>query len=257
MHAKSVEVKEHTSLPPPRFNQASLIKALDEAGVGRPSTYKSMANMAVERGYAKLENRAYTMLPIGNTVVEGLGAYFPYVVDKEFTKEMEEHLDEIAANDENWKEWILKFKPRLDKDIEIAYKKMPDPKDELVGRNCPECGKPLIYRYSKKTGMKFIGCSSFPKCHYAEFPNAYVPKILDVMCPICGKNLVERRNRRGQPFVGCSGYPKCHYIQRMDKNNKPLPFDKEKYDKFGNYKREFKAPDKRFAKKTIKKKVLN
>jgi DNA topoisomerase-1 len=101
MHAKNVEIKEHRSLPPPRFNQASLIKALDEAGVGRPSTYKSMANVAVERGYAKLENRAYMMLPIGNTVIEGLSTYFPYVVDKDFTKEMEEHLDEIAVNDEN------------------------------------------------------------------------------------------------------------------------------------------------------------
>jgi DNA topoisomerase-1 len=100
MKMASVEAKEHTSMPPPRFNQASLIKALDEAGVGRPSTYRSMANMAVERGYAKLENRAYVMLPIGNTVVEGLNQYFPEILDKEFTKHMEEHLDDIANNDE-------------------------------------------------------------------------------------------------------------------------------------------------------------
>jgi DNA topoisomerase-1 len=104
MKSKSIEFKEHTSMPPPRFNQASLIKALDEAGVGRPSTYRSMANMAIERGYAKLENRAYMMLPIGNTVIEGLGQYFPEVVDQEFTKKMEEHLDDIANNDEKWKE---------------------------------------------------------------------------------------------------------------------------------------------------------
>jgi DNA topoisomerase-1 len=95
----NVEAKEHTSMPPPRFNQASLIKALDEAGVGRPSTYRSMANMAVERGYAKLDSRAYVMLPIGNTVVEGLNQYFPEILDKEFTKKMEEHLDDIANHD--------------------------------------------------------------------------------------------------------------------------------------------------------------
>jgi DNA topoisomerase-1 len=96
----SVEAKEHTSMPPPRFNQASLIKALDEAGVGRPSTYRSMANMAVDRGYAKLDSRAYVMLPIGNTIIEGLNQYFPEILDKEFTKKMEEHLDDIANHDE-------------------------------------------------------------------------------------------------------------------------------------------------------------
>jgi DNA topoisomerase-1 len=98
--SKLVEVKEHTSMPPPRFNQASLIKALDEAGVGRPSTFKSMANTAVERGYARLENRAYFMLPTGNHVIEGLQKFFPEIVDKDFTKEMEEHLDDIASKDE-------------------------------------------------------------------------------------------------------------------------------------------------------------
>jgi DNA topoisomerase-1 len=98
--AKVVEVKEHTSSPPPRYNQASLIKTLDEAGVGRPSTYRSMANMAIERGYARLDSRAYVMLPIGNAVIEGLNQYFPYILDKNFTKEMEEHLDDIATKDE-------------------------------------------------------------------------------------------------------------------------------------------------------------
>jgi DNA topoisomerase-1 len=100
LQAKTIEVKEHTSMPPPRFNQASLIKALDEAGVGRPSTYRSMANMAIERGYARLEGRAYVMLPLGNVVVKNLQEFFPEILDKEFTKEMEAHLDDIANSDE-------------------------------------------------------------------------------------------------------------------------------------------------------------
>jgi DNA topoisomerase-1 len=98
--SKQIDIKEHTSMPPPRFNQASLIKALDEAGVGRPSTFKSMANTAIERGYARLDNRAYYMLPTGTNVIEGLQKFFPEIVDKDFTKEMEEHLDDIASNDE-------------------------------------------------------------------------------------------------------------------------------------------------------------
>jgi DNA topoisomerase-1 len=98
--AEIVDVKEHTSQPPARYNQASLIKALEEAGVGRPSTFNSMANIAVARGYAKLDGRAFVMLPIGNTVIEGLSKYFPEITDKTFTKDMEEHLDEIANKDE-------------------------------------------------------------------------------------------------------------------------------------------------------------
>jgi DNA topoisomerase-1 len=100
LKSQSIEIKDHTSMPPPRFNQASLIKTLDEAGVGRPSTYKSMASMAIDRGYAKLENRAYAMLPIGNTIIENLQEYFPEIIDKKFTSGMEEHLDDIANNDE-------------------------------------------------------------------------------------------------------------------------------------------------------------
>jgi len=99
--AKKVEIKEHTSQPPARFNQASLIKALDDAGVGRPSTYKSMANMAIERGYAHLVNRAYVMTDNGNVVIEQLQQYFPNIIDKDFTKQMEEHLDDIATQDED------------------------------------------------------------------------------------------------------------------------------------------------------------
>ncbi|MDR1235075.1 MAG: type I DNA topoisomerase [Mycoplasmataceae bacterium] len=221
----SIEAKEHTSMPPPRFNQASLIKALDEAGVGRPSTYRSMANMAVERGYAKLESRAYMMLPIGNTVVEGLNQYFPEILDKEFTKKMEEHLDDIANHDEKWKEWIRDdFKPKFDKELVTAQDEMKKAEPEEVGRPCPVCGKPLIYRRSKRTGVQFIGCSGFPACKYAEFPNSPKRVILDEKCPLCGKNLVERTNKRGQPFVGCSGFPKCRYIKKVDKDGKVIEF---------------------------------
>lgn len=246
LKAKTVETKEHTSSPPARYNQASLIKALDEAGVGRPSTYRSMANMAIERGYARLDNRAYAMLPIGNAVIEGLNQYFPYILDKNFTKQMEEHLDDIATKDEKWKEWILEFKPKLEKDITSAIKEMPEPKPQEVGRKCPKCGAPLIFRNSKKTGIQFIGCSAFPKCKYVEFPNSPKPELLDEKCPLCNKQLVKRLNKRGKPFIGCSGYPKCRYIKKINADGttseidltKRKPFNKFKKGtkKYGNYK---------------------
>ncbi len=212
-------VTEHESTPPPRYNQASLIKALDEAGVGRPSTYKSMADMAVQRGYARLESRAYVMQPIGNLVIDELQQYFPYIVDKNFTKEMEAHLDEIASKEENWKEWILEFKPKFKKDMQKAVKEMKKAKLEKVGRKCPKCGSDLVYRYAKKSGAKFIGCSNYPNCKYAEFPET-PRKVLEEKCPQCGKPLIERYNRRGQKFIGCTGYPKCHYVRSIPKEPK-------------------------------------
>lgn len=214
------EVKEHESTPPPRYNQASLIKALDEAGVGRPSTYKSMANMALERGYARLENRAYVMQPIGDLVIKELSEFFPYIVDKDFTKEMEGHLDDIASKEENWKEWIKEFQPKFKKDLKEATTKMKTSEAEKTGRKCPKCGHDLIYRYAKKSGAKFIGCSNYPKCKYAEFPNS-PQKVLEEKCPQCGKPLIERYNKRGQKFIGCTGYPKCHYVRNIPKEPKP------------------------------------
>jgi len=89
---------------------------------------------------------------------------------------------------------------------------------EKVGRMCPKCGGELVYRHAKKSGIKFVGCSNYPKCDYAEFPKKEV-KMLDEKCPVCGKPLVERHNRRGQPFVGCSGYPECTYIKKNSKIN--------------------------------------
>jgi DNA topoisomerase-1 len=105
-----------------------------------------------------------------------------------------------------------------------AEKTMETIGPEKVGRNCPLCKKPLVYRVSKRTGTQFIGCSDFPKCKYAEFPNSPKPVLLDDKCPMCGKNLVQRLNRRGQSFIGCSGYPACHYIRKVDKNGKIIEF---------------------------------
>jgi DNA topoisomerase-1 len=130
--------------------------------------------------------------------------------------------------------------------------------NEQVGRNCPKCGAPLVYRYSKRTGTQFIGCSAFPKCKYAEFPNSTPPKTLEDKCPLCGKNLVQRNNRRGQPFIGCSGYPKCHYIRKVDKDGNILnPTGKEDLKSLRFKKTKKIEPAIVKAKKTIKKTKIN
>jgi DNA topoisomerase-1 len=113
---------------------------------------------------------------------------------------------------------------------------MPEPKPQEVGRNCPKCGAPLIFRNSKKTGIQFIGCSTFPKCKYVEFPNSPKPELLEERCPLCNKQLLKRTNKRGQPFIGCSGYPKCRYIKKINPDGTTSEVDLTKR-KFTNFKK--------------------
>lgn len=230
---KDVEIKEHTTNPPARFNQASLIKELDNAGVGRPSTYRSMANMSLERGYAELVDRSYRMLPLGDTVVDFLSKFFKFVLDVEFTNKVEKKLDDVASGEEDWKKVVREFQPKIEEGIQTAKTEFKTV-SENVGRVCPKCGAPLLYRYTHATGAKFIGCSNFPKCKYSEFPNQPHVKELSLTCPKCHKPLVLRMSKKKRLFVGCSGYPKCKFIMSTTskqiktisecvKNNTPLP----------------------------------
>ncbi len=212
---KNVEINEHNTQPPARFNQASLIKELDNAGVGRPSTYRSMADMALERGYATMESRAYHMTHLGYHVIEFLIKYFNFITDVGFTSKVEEQLDEIANGEIDWKQPIQEFQPILKKELD-AIKKVKV-QGNKVGRKCPKCGSDLVYRYSYKTKSEFIGCENYPECNYAEFPNSWQPIVLDKKCPECGHDLVIRQAKRGKRlFVGCTNYPKCKYISKED-----------------------------------------
>lgn len=122
----------------------------------------------------------------------------------------------------------MEFEPKFKKDMKSALKTMKKTQLEKVGRKCPKCGHDLVYRYARRNGAKFIGCSNYPNCKYAEFPNTPT-KVLDEKCPKCGKPLIERYNRRGQKFIGCTGYPKCHFVKSMPK---PKPED-QKIESFG------------------------
>lgn len=207
--SKSIVSTPHQTAPPPRYTQASLIADLEKAGVGRPSTYSSMANVAIDRGYANLDKRAFVMTEIGKIVIEALEKYFPDVINKGFTKEMEEHLDKIAQGEEGWKIWMQAFFPAFNEEVNLAYEKMEKVQDEKVGRLCPNCGHELLIKHARG-GNKFIGCSNFPECKYLE--PLEKPEILKDKCPECGSDLLMRKSKKGQKFVGCSGYPKCTYL---------------------------------------------
>ena len=223
-----VNVKQHTTEPPARYNQASLVKELDNLGVGRPSTYRSMADMALERGYAKLQSRAYVMTELGDNVIIFLAKYFPFLVSAHFTSMVEKELDEIADGELDWKKPIKDMQKDLGSLLHTAETKAKVVSDE-VGRNCPKCGKPLVYRYNKRTRAKFIGCSGFPSCKYVEFDDkdAKPSNIkMEEKCPECGLPLILRKNKRGQYFVGCTGYPKCKYIMKTSKEQMKTFLDK-------------------------------
>ena len=211
---ETIQIKKHTSEPPARYTQASLIKELDNAGVGRPSTYRSMANMAIERGYAQLITHSYQMLPLGDDVVQFLNKYFDFITDKEFTKFFEKQLDLIADGKLDWKNPIVKFQPILNKSIKEAEK--ADEKTHFVNRKCPKCGGDLVYRYAKDKGMRFIGCSNYPKCKYNEFPIAIQSKKIGLKCPDCGSDLVIKMSKRKRKFIGCSNYPTCNFIMKTN-----------------------------------------
>ena len=211
---KTIEVKKHTSEPPARYTQASLIRELDNAGVGRPSTYRSMANMAIERGYAQLSPHSYQMLSLGDDVVKFLGKNFDFIMYKDFTKSFENQLDLIAEGKLDWKSPIKEFQPILNKSIKKAEK--VDNMSNFVNRKCPECGGNLVYRFTKDKGIRFIGCNNYPKCKYNEFPNAFQPKKTGLKCPECGGDLVIKISKRKRKFVGCSNYPTCNFIMKTD-----------------------------------------
>ena len=243
---ETIEIKKHTSEPPARYTQASLIKELDNAGVGRPSTYRSMANMAIERGYAQLISHSYQMLSLGDDVVIFLGKYFEFIMDKDFTKFFENQLDLIAEGKLDWKDPIVKFRPILNKSIKKAEK--ADDKAYTVNRKCPECGSELVYRYTKDKGIRFIGCSNYPKCKYNEFPNTIPSKKTGLKCPECGSDLVIKMSKRKRKFVGCSNYPACNFI--MKTNSSMIKTIEDAID-------ENKIPDVKVEKATFEKKTAD
>jgi len=211
--------EQHFTQPPPRFSDASLIRTMEENGIGRPSTYAPILTTLMNRGYVERQDRRLFPTEIGFTVNDLLVEYFPDILDTGFTAKMENQLDEIAAGTTDWADVIEEFYGPFSQKLEIAQAAMPEVKaePEEIGRACPECGKPLIIRYGRFG--KFIGCSGFPECRYTE---PWLEKI-GVKCPDCGGEIVERRTRKGRTFFGCINYPECEFTSWKRPLSKPCP----------------------------------
>lgn len=213
LYKGEAKLNEFDKQPPAYFTEATLIAALKESGVGRPSTYAAMAKISETRGYVTKEGQKLIPTEMGMRVIEELMKDFPEVIDSKFTANMEQELDKIANGDEKWISYLEKFAPEFENKIKIVFKTNAEKKKndvDYVGRNCPKCNSPLVVKESR-FGSKFIACSGFPKCKYAEFDNSN--NYTGEECPECGGKLIKRFNKKQQMFIGCSSYPNCRYVK--------------------------------------------
>ena len=198
--------QQHFTQPPPRYSEATLVRALEEYGIGRPSTYAPTLSTIQQRGYVERRNGRLHPTGVGMIVTDLLVKYFTDYVDVGFTAQVEENLDWIASGKLEWVPMLRDFYRPFSTTLEQAQKRMPaiEMNSEPTGELCPRCGHPLQYKYGRYG--KFIGCSKFPECRYTSQVSVKV----GVACPECGGDLVERRTRRGRTFYGCANYDGDH-----------------------------------------------
>ncbi|MGH2494661.1 MAG: type I DNA topoisomerase [Ktedonobacteraceae bacterium] len=208
LNLRDLQPAQHFTQPPPRFTEASLIKELEEQGIGRPSTYVPIISTIQDRGYVEQEQRRFTPTWLGETVNEVMNKHFPDIVDVGFTADMERRLDDVEEGRQSWKEFLHHFygdfKVSMEK-AEAEMNRVQKPVEEL-DEACPECGRNLVIR----TGRfgRFISCSGFPECRYGR---SVVTKT-GALCPNCGGDLVERKTKQKKRiFYGCNNYPNCNF----------------------------------------------
>lgn len=218
----SINSEQHFTEPPPRYGEASLIKALEEYGIGRPSTYATIISTIQDRGYVVLDNKRFKPTDVGSIVSKFLTDYFTKYVDYNFTANLEDQLDAISRGENKWipllKEFWTPFKNLVDKIEQTVQRK--DVTQEALQEKCPKCGKPLANRLGKRG--RFIGCTGFPECDYTrnigeETEATMKPEVVENrLCPKCNSALHIKTGRYGK-FIGCSSYPKCDYMEPLEK----------------------------------------
>jgi DNA topoisomerase-1 len=209
---------QHFTQPPPRYNEASLVKALEKEGIGRPSTYAAIISKIQEREYVEQKERRFYATDTGMHVTDVLVEHFPKVMDLKFTSHMEEELDLIETHKAKRDDVLTEFYEPFSQAYAVAETKLL-----ADAEKCPECGKPLTEKFSKVG--KFFGCSGYPECSYIKRNKENKPREAPIptehVCPNCGKQMVQRMGRRG-PFLGCSGYPECKTTMNLDEEGKPV-----------------------------------
>jgi DNA topoisomerase I len=238
---KSIEPEQHFTEPPPRFNEATLVKELESDGVGRPSTYASILSTIQEREYVKKDGGKFVPTELGMLVTDLLLENFKNLFDITYTARMEVELDEIEEGKMDWREAMSEFYERFQKDLEHAERHMTDIKrmEEPTGEDCEKCGKPLVIKWGKFG--KFIACTGYPECsNTRELPpdpasaEGLSEQDAQEYCENCGREMVLKKGRFGQ-FYACSGYPDCKTTKQIGGTQKKsdVPLE-EKCPQCGN-----------------------
>lgn len=203
----SAEPTQHFTSPPPRYSEASLVKTLEEKGIGRPSTYAPIISTIQDRQYVVCQEKRLVPTELGNAVTDFLVQYFPNILDLPFTAKMEDQLDAIAAGEAQWVPVIREFYSPFANMLESAYQEAKKVKiaETSLEEACPTCGHPLVIRMGRYG--KFIACSAFPACTYKR----QILEKIDQKCPRCRSDIVVKRTKRGKHFYGCSAWPKCDF----------------------------------------------
>lgn len=205
---QKLKPNQHFTQPPARYTEASLIKILEELGIGRPSTYSPTISTILNREYVVIENRSFEPTELGLLVTELLEEYFKNIINEEFTANMEEDLDRVADGKSPWKKVINDFYSEFHKVLEVAEEEIEkiEIKDEETDVICEKCGRNMVVKYGRYG--KFLACPGYPECKNTK---PFLEE-LGVDCPRCGGKIVERRTKKGRRFYGCSNYPKCNFM---------------------------------------------
>lgn len=218
--AKKIDPNQHFTQPPPRYTEARLVRAMEELGIGRPSTYAPTLDTIQRRGYVSLENRRFVPTELGTIVSEAVEEYFPEIIDVDFTAKMEKDLDTIEEGKSDWVEVIDDFYKDFENRLEYAEKEMEkiEIKDEPAGIDCEKCGHEMVYKMGRYG--KFLACPNFPECRNTK----PILKKIGVDCPKCKEgDVVERKTKKRRTFYGCDRYPDCDFVSWDKPIARPCP----------------------------------
>ena len=221
---RKIITDQHFTQPPSRYTEASLVRTLEENGIGRPSTYAPTITTIISRGYVSREKKRLFPTELGIMVTEMMEKYFSRIVDTEFTAIMEEKLDDVEEGKTDWKQILREFYPDFVSTLSVAEKEIEkvEVKDDVSDVPCDKCGAMMVYKMGKFG--RFLACPNFPECRNTMPILNYI----DASCPVCGKRLLEKTSRKNRKFYGCEGYPECDFVSW----DKPV---NEKCPKCGHY----------------------
>ena len=204
----SVDTTQHFTQPPARYTEASLVKAMEEKGIGRPSTYAPTITTIIQRGYVSREQKRLYPTELGIMVTDMMEQYFPEIVDMDFTADMEDKLDHVEEGETEWKEVVRNFYPHFKELLDTAEEQVEkiEIKDEVSDVPCDKCGTMMVYKMGRYG--RFLACPNFPDCRNTKPIITYI----EAPCPLCGGRLMEKVSKKNRRFFGCEHYPDCTFV---------------------------------------------